>query len=102
MLELTYNVVNIANHVCHLILFDSGINVTLIFNWRTVTFMHILIMTFIVIDRFLEIYLNIKYPIICSTKKTKHVLLMGLTIREKVFKNGASEICGRLPFKNMK
>ena len=37
-------------------------------------------MTCIVVDRFLEIYLNIKYNILWSSKKTKIVLLIGLAI----------------------
>ena len=37
-------------------------------------------MTCIVVDRFLEIYLNIKYNILWSSKKTKIVLLIGLVI----------------------
>ena len=43
-----------------------------------VTFMYIFVMTFIVVDRFLEIYLNVKYNVLWSSKKTKIVLFVGL------------------------
>ena len=78
--ELTYALVDIVTQICHSLNLNSGTIALLIFNSTTVTFMYIFIMTCIVIDRFLEIYLNIKYSVLWSTQKTKNVLLVGLVL----------------------
>ena len=78
VVELTYALVDIVTQICHSLRLNSGTIVLLIFNSTTVTFMYIFIMTCIVIDRFLEIYLNIKYKLLWSVQKTKNVLLVGL------------------------
>ena len=51
-----------------------------LFNLTIVYVMYISIMTFITVDRFLEIYLNIKYSVIWSSKKTRTVLIIAFCI----------------------
>ena len=78
--ELTYALIDILDHVCYKLELDPRTFVFFVLNSTTVTFMYIFIMTCIVVDRFFEIYLNIKYRVLWSSKKTKMVLLIGLII----------------------
>ena len=78
--ELSYALIDILDHICYKLELDPRTFVFFVLNSTTVTFMYIFIMTCIVVDRFLEIYLNIKYNILWSSKKTKIVLLIGLVI----------------------
>ena len=78
--ELTYALIDILDHVCYKLELDPGTFVFFVLNSTTVTFMYIFIMTCIAVDRFFEIYLNIKYRVLWSSKKTKMVLLIGLII----------------------
>ena len=77
--ELVYAVVNIGE-ICYI----SGITLVgdklNLFNLTIVYVMYISIMTFITVDRFLEIYLNIKYSVIWSSKKTRTVLIIAFCI----------------------
>ena len=78
--ELTYAVVNIGKLLCSLY---NSINLNDAFftlNFVAGFWMYWVIMTLITIDRFLEIYLNIKYNILCSPKKTKTVLIIAIVI----------------------
>ena len=78
--ELVYALVNIGKQLCYM----SGMTLLgdklHLFNFTIVYVMYISIMTFITIDRFLEIYLNIKYSIIWSPKKTRTVLIIAFCI----------------------
>ena len=76
--ELTSAVMNILQRMSFALRLDGRTAVFFVFNSTTVTFMYIFVMTFIVVDRFLEIYLNIKYNVLWSSKKTKIVLFVGL------------------------
>ena len=78
--ELTYALVDIVKQMCFYLNWRKAGHALILFNSITVIFMYIFIMTFIVIDRFLEIYLNIKYSLLCSTIKTNNILLVGLMI----------------------
>ena len=78
--ELTSAVMNILQKLCLTLGLDGRTAVFFVFNCTTVTFFYIFIMTLIVVDRFLEIYLNIKYNVLWSSKKTKIVLFVGLAI----------------------
>lgn len=78
--ELTYAVVNIGKLLCFL---HNLINLNDAFftlNFVSTFWMYWVIMTLITVDRFLEIYLNIKYNILCSPKKTKTVLIIAIVI----------------------
>ena len=78
--ELTYAVVNIGKLLCSL---HNLINLNDAFftlNFVSTFWMYWVIMTLITVDRFLEIYLNIKYNILCSPKKTKTVLIIAIVI----------------------
>ena len=59
---------------------DIASKAVLVFNVTTLTFFYILVMTLIAIDRFLEIYLNIKYDILWSPQKTKFTLIGAFAI----------------------
>ena len=78
--ELTYALLDIVQQICFYLSWKKSGHALVLFNSMTVIFMYIFIMTFIVIDRFLEIYLNIKYSLLCSTKKTNNILLVGLLV----------------------
>ena len=78
--ELTYALLDIVQQICFYLSWKKSGHALVLFNSMTVIFMYIFIMTFIVIDRFLEIYLNIKYSLVCSTKKTNNILLVGLLV----------------------
>ena len=76
--ELTSAVMNILEKLCFTLGLDGRTAVFFVFNCTSVTFFYIFIMTLIVVDRFLEIYLNIKYNVLWSSKKTRIVLFVGL------------------------
>ena len=78
--ELTYALMNILEKICFTLRLDGRVAIFFVLNSTTVTFMYIFIMTCIVVDRFLEIYLNIKYSVLWSSKKTKIILCAGLAI----------------------
>ena len=63
----------------------SVLVVCIVLNSTTVAFFHTCIMAMIAIDRFLEIYLNIKYNIYWSVKKTKITLIVALVICSILF-----------------
>ena len=75
--ELSYAVLNIGLELS----FNTEIgNVLLTFTLMCVLLLYVFIMFLITIDRFLEIYLNIKYRILWSPKKTMLILLFGVII----------------------
>ena len=78
--ELIYALIDILDHTCYKLELDPKTFVFFVLNSTTVTFMYIFIMTCIVVDRFFEIYLNIKYSVLWSSKKTRVVLLIGFMI----------------------
>lgn len=78
--ELIYALVDILGHICYKLVLDHRTIVFYVFNSTTMTFMYIFIMTCIAVDLFLEIYLNIKYSLLWSSKKTKIFLFVGLAI----------------------
>ena len=78
--ELIYALVDILGHICYKLELDHRTIVFYVFNSTTMTFMYIFIMTCIAVDLFLEIYLNIKYSLLWSSKKTKIFLFVGLAI----------------------
>ena len=78
--ELTYAVVNIGKLLCSLRNLINLNDVFFTLNFVSGFWMYWVIMTLITIDRFLEIYLNIKYNILCSSKKTKTVLIIAIVI----------------------
>lgn len=79
--ELTYAIIDIG-FVCNTLV-DKIWTLSIaciVLQSATVSVFHTWIMTMIAIDRFLEIYLNIKYNIYWSAKKTKITLIIGLVI----------------------
>ena len=79
--ELTYAVIDIG-FACGT-LFEmiwSMVVECIVLESTLVAFFHTCIMAMIAIDRFLEIYLNIKYNIYWSVKKTKITLIVALAI----------------------
>ena len=78
--ELTYAVVNIGKLLCSLYNLINLNDAFFTLNFVARFWMYWVIMTLITIDRFLEIYLNIKYNILCSPKKTKTVLIIAIVI----------------------
>ena len=96
MTELTYILVDICEQSCFLMGINYIHEALWLFNASSVTFLYIFIMTLIVMDRFLEIYLNIKYKIFWSSQKTKIALvtcllafiplfIIGLVLKESRF-----------------
>lgn len=78
--ELTYAVINIGMVLGSLQKFINLTDAFFTLNFVSGFWMYWVIMTLITLDRFLEIYLNIKYSILCSSKKTKTVLIIALVI----------------------
>ena len=75
--ELSYAVLNIGLELS----FNTEIgNVLFTLTLMCVLLLYVFIMFLITIDRFLEIYLNIKYRILWSPKKTMLSLLFGVII----------------------
>ena len=85
MTELTYVFVDVCEQSCFLMRINYIYKALWLFNASSITFMYIFIMTLIVMDRFLEIYLNIKYKIFWSPQKTKIVLKIALVTCLLVF-----------------
>ena len=80
MTELTYIIINMGELFCRLMKLGDVANVLFILCLPCLLLLYVFIMFLITIDRFLEIYLNIKYRILWTTKKTKLLLLFALTI----------------------
>ena len=80
MTELAYVIVNMGELFCRLMKLGDVIKVLFILCLPCLLLLYVSIMFLITIDRFLEIYLNIKYRILWTTKKTKLLLLVVLTI----------------------
>ena len=59
---------------------SNGSVAVLVFSITTLTFFYIFVMTLMAIDRFLRIYLNIKYNILSSPQMTKFTLICALAI----------------------
>ena len=74
MTELTFVVVNFTEELCYIVKFQKAANALYVFLVASVSTMYVLIMFLITVDRFLVIYLNIKYDILWSPKKTIIVL----------------------------
>ena len=65
--ELTYALVDIARQSCEMMRLPRLSEQAIwLFNATCITFLYIIIMTLITVERFLEIYLNIKYNIVCG------------------------------------
>ena len=80
MTELSYIIINMGQLFCRLMKLGDVANVLFILCLPCLLLLYVFIMFLITIDRFLEIYLNIKYRILWTTKKTKFLLLFALTI----------------------
>ena len=74
MTKLTFVVVNFTEELCYIVKFQKAANALYVFLVASVSTMYVLIMFLITVDRFLVIYLNIKYDILWSPKKTIIVL----------------------------
>ena len=74
MTELTFVVANFTEELCYIMKLQKAANALYIFLFAGVSTMYILIMFLITVDRFIVIYLNIKYDILWSPKKTMIVL----------------------------
>ena len=74
--ELIYAVVDITYKTLQLLYILDTISTSFwVFNVITISLLYISVMTLLTIERFLEIYLNIKYGLLCTPRKTKVVLL---------------------------
>ena len=80
MTELTFAVVNFSEELCCIVKLQKAANALYIFLFASVSTMCILIMFLITVDRFLVIYLNIKYDILWSPKKAMIVLSVLLIV----------------------
>ena len=78
--ELTYAVVNLGALSFAYMEMKDIYEALLILNFPCLILLHVFLMYLITIDRFLEIYLNIKYNIMWSPKKTMFVILLALTL----------------------
>lgn len=79
--ELAYALVDIASQSCKMMRLPRLSQQAIwLFNTTCITFLYIIIMTLIKVDRFLEIYLNIKYNIVWSPLKTTIVLFVAATL----------------------
>ena len=77
--EFVYAVAGIAKACCILLDIQNVITLAIfLFHGAALTFFLIFIMIMITVDRFLEIYLNIKYSIYWSVRKTNVVLIVAL------------------------
>ena len=77
--EFVYAVAGIAKACCILLDIQNVITLAIfLFHGTALTFFLIFIMIMITVDRFLEIYLNIKYSIYWSVRKTNVVLIVAL------------------------
>ena len=78
--ELTFTVSDIGSTVLHFLELFQFRNVIWMFSISSCIVMYIFVMILITVDRFMEIYLNIKYDIHWCTKKTKVVLAVALAM----------------------
>ena len=78
--ELTFTVSDIGSTVLHFLGLFQFRNVIWMFSISSCIVMYIFVMILITVDRFMEIYLNIKYDIHWCTKKTKVVLAVALVM----------------------
>ena len=77
--EFVYAVADIAKACCILLDIQNVITLAIfLFHGTALTFFLIFIMIMITVDRFLEIYLNIKYSIHWSVRKTNVVLIVAV------------------------
>ena len=77
--EFVYAVADNAKACCILLDIQNVITLAIfLFHGTALTFFLIFIMIMITVDRFLEIYLNIKYSIYWSVRKTNVVLIVAL------------------------
>ena len=77
--EFVYAVADIAKACCILLDIQNVITLAIfLFHGTALTFFLIFIMIMITVDRFLEIYLNIKYSIYWSVRKTNVVLIVAV------------------------
>ena len=77
--ELTYAVVNLGAISFAFMEMKDVYEALLILIFPCLLLLHAFLMYLITVDRFLEIYLNIKYNIVWSPKKTMFVILLTLT-----------------------
>lgn len=74
--ELIYAIVDITYKTLQLLYILDSISTSFwVFNVITISLLYISVTTLLTIERFLEIYLNIKYGLLCTRRKTKVVLL---------------------------
>ena len=78
MIELSYAVVNIGKELSFYKKMEGIAEVLSIFSLMYIYLVYVFIMFLIAIDRFLKIYLNIKYRILWSPKKKMVILLFGV------------------------
>ena len=78
--ELTYAVVNLGAISFAFMEMKDVYEELLILIFPCLLLLHAFLMYLITVDRFLEIYLNIKYNIVWSPKKTMFVILLALTL----------------------
>ena len=78
--ELTYAAVNLGAFSFAFMEMKDVYEALLILIFSCLLLLHAFLMYLITIDRFLEIYLNIKYNIMWSPKKTMCVILLALTL----------------------
>ena len=63
----------------------SGFEMAILFGETTVWLMYFFLMMFITWDRFVEIKLNLKYPLYCNSKKAKTLLVITFFISLSLF-----------------
>ena len=80
VIELSYAVVNIGKELSLYKKMEGVAEVLSVFSLMYIFLVYVFIMFLITIDRFLEIYLNIKYRILWSPKKTMFILLFGVIL----------------------
>ena len=78
--ELTFAISDIGSTVLHFLELRQFRNVIWMFSISSCIVMYIFVMIYITVDRFMEIYLNIKYHIHWCTKKTKVALAVALVM----------------------
>ena len=78
MIELSYAVVNIGKELSFYKKMEGIAEVLSIFSLMYIYLVYVFIMFLIAIDRFLKIYLNIKYRILWSPEKKMVILLFGV------------------------
>ena len=74
--------------------------IVFIFQATVLCTMYCVVMTMITIDRFLEFRFTLKYPLICSVKKTKIIVLFFLLMATVVFLSISAKFVAASNFKN--